>query len=75
MTDRYTKIVLTVIAAALTCIASEQLFSKAKADSTCGVDVPCKVIAVHPSLTTGGWTPCYKGDLPCYIVVSKPWKE
>ena len=69
-TDRYTKIVLTVIAAALTWIAGQQLLSGAAADSTCGIQTPCMVVNVYRDSSSMSWEPCYKGGRACYAVAT-----
>jgi hypothetical protein len=49
MIDRYTKIVLTVIALSLTTLAIEQAAPRAYAqEQSCGLIQPCKVVWYYP---------------------------
>ena len=68
MTDRYTKIMLTVIAVALTTIASRQFLETAEAQTPpCGAQMnPCAVYNVYRDGYE--WKPCYKFDRGCYAV-------
>lgn len=68
--DLYSKAVLTIIAAALTVIAGQQLFQTATAQgATCGIKNPCMSINVYRE--GGEWKTCDTGDRACYVVAVK----
>jgi hypothetical protein len=73
MTDRYTKAVLTVIAAALVTLAAQRMLQPAMADNTCGSpgQQPCAVEMYYRD-ELGKAQPCYKAQLPCYAVRTVP---
>jgi hypothetical protein len=65
--DKYTKFILTIIAAALSTIAAQQLFRTAEAESaTCGVVKPCMVFNAYKD--GNDWKPCYDTTQSCYVV-------
>jgi hypothetical protein len=69
MIDRYSKIVLTVIAAALTIIAARQLFDPAMAtDATCGTNSPCMTTIVYWDDISQKWRPCEGANRACFWV-------
>ena len=67
--DWYTKVVLTVIAIALSAISTRQLVATADAQSpSCGrLNSPCAVVNVYKD-RYGDWKPCYEGERGCYLV-------
>ena len=70
--DRYLKAVLTVIAAALTIIAGQQVFQTAWAQgSTCGTTNPCKTVNVYWDDSSFEWKTCDRSDRACYFVALK----
>ena len=73
MTNRYTNIILTVIAIALTTMAFQNLFKPAEAQATaCGSrDHPCAVVNMRFEQVSNKWLPCYEINYGCYIVVEK----
>lgn len=72
MTDRYTKIVLTVIAAALVALTAERLVAPAEAESkSCGaLDAPCAMVPVRWDANRLRMVPCDLSNGPCFIVGS-----
>jgi hypothetical protein len=69
MNDRYMKSVLTIIAAALSAIALQQLLPMANAQGTsCGVTQPCMVVNVLWDGTSQKWRPCSETQRGCYNV-------
>jgi hypothetical protein len=71
MNDRYTKFVLTIIAAALSTIAVQQLLRTASAENTtltCGETRPCMVQNVYWDGNSQKWTPCSETRRGCYNV-------
>lgn len=72
MIDRYSKTVLTIIAAALTVIAGQQLFQTATAAATtCGITTPCMSINVYWDNVFSEWKRCSTSDRACYSVAVK----
>ena len=70
MVDRYTKIVLTVIAAALVTLTIQQGGRSASAvGESCGVTNPCYVMNVLRE--ENGWVTCEKAGRPCFTVNTK----
>ncbi len=69
--DRYSRFVLTVIAAALSVIATRQLLGPADAQGpSCGeIRAPCAVVNVVRD-QYDNWTPCFEADRRCYAVGS-----
>ncbi len=74
MIDRYTKLVLTVIAACLASLAAQHALSPTIAQTDrCGVETPCKVINVHPTgAFPNNWVPCYDLRETCFVVKMQP---
>jgi hypothetical protein len=71
MIDRYTKLVLTVIAVALVSLVIQRALEPAVADNaSCGVERPCKVANFYWDSAGLQWKPCYAGDRACFVVVS-----
>ncbi|MCP3385208.1 MULTISPECIES: hypothetical protein [unclassified Bradyrhizobium] len=70
MTDRYTKSVLTVIAAALSIIAARQFLQTAEAQTgQCGNQAhPCATYNVYWDSSFSEWKPCYESSRGCYVV-------
>jgi hypothetical protein len=72
MTDRYTKLVLTVIAAALVALTAIQLTTPAGAEiGQCLEDRPCYVVNVLWNKSSSRWEACTGTKMPCFIVDSK----
>ena len=72
MIDRYSKIVLTTIAAALTVIAGQQVFQTATAaGTTCGITTPCMSVNVYWDQIHSEWKRCSASDRACYYVAVK----
>ena len=68
--DLYSKAVLSIIAAALTVIAGQQLFQTAIAQgATCGTTTPCMSINVYRE--GWEWKTCDTGNRACYLVAVK----
>jgi hypothetical protein len=71
MTDRYTKVILTVIAGALVALVFERAFEPAVAQGgSCGIEVPCKVENYYRD-ARGRYHDCYTTNEPCFVVESK----
>lgn len=70
MADRYTKSVLTVIAAALCMIATQQFLRTAEAETgRCGdPSHPCATYNVYWESNSSQWIPCYGTGRSCYAV-------
>ena len=73
MIDRYSKLTLTVIAAALSVIAGQQLFQTAVAQdgAACGTTTPCMVVNAYWDDNSYRWKRCDTGDRACYVVAVK----
>ncbi len=71
MTDRYTKVVLTVIAGALVAHVLQRAFEPAIAQGgSCGIEVPCKVENYYHDVH-GRYHDCYHTSEPCFAVEAK----
>jgi hypothetical protein len=70
MVDRYTKLVLTVIAACLVTLVAQHALSPTIAQTgRCGEETPCKVVNVYPNeRSPGEWIPCYEQRGTCFVV-------
>lgn len=79
-TDRYTKAVLTVIAAALVGILAQHAFqpagaqpaSPAVATACGGLDKPCYVTPAFYDSVLKSWIACARSSSNCFVVGSRP---
>jgi len=67
MIDRYSKLVLTVIAIALVVQIAQHaiLPSAAQYSAVCSPDIPCPVYTVFKDGRNGDWHPCYQKKEAC----------
>jgi hypothetical protein len=71
MIDKYTKVVLTVIAVALVALVIERALEPAIAQNgMCGVQAPCKVVNYNKN-ESGDLVPCFSSDRTCFAVFSR----
>lgn len=74
MTNRYTNIVLTVIAVALSTIAAQNFLRPAEAQSggACGTAAkPCAVFNMTYEQSSSRWFPCYSVNYGCFYVAER----